>query len=89
MTATGFRREIGPVNMGSQHLRPARGLAAEIADQFEKAQMLIVPSDRSRRRATRRPVPGMCRQHFAKRFRRPIHEVGPVAAMNVQIHKSR
>ena len=71
----------------AEYLRAA-GLPSRNSPTSRETHVLLVPGDGRGRRATRRSVPGVGRQDGAKRFGRSVHEVGPVAAVDVQIDEA-
>ena len=61
----------------------------ELAAEFEETQVLIHSRDGAGRSQARRAVTRVATADCAERLGSAVHEVGAVAAVNVQVHEPR
>src|SRR5688500_10567799 len=93
MTADLFLREVGAVEMGTDHAtQPALRLSATSHDgagDFKKPDRLLMSSDRTRGNDARDAMARVRSDRRFKCFDRSVHEVGAVSAMDMKVDVTR
>ena len=85
MAAAGGAGEVRAVEVRADDPRAAGHVAVQLAAQVEEAQVLIHPGDGGGRQQARGAVAGVAAADGAERLGGAVHEVGPVAAVDVQV----
>src|SRR5207253_3105215 len=81
--------EVRTVEVTADDARAAGHIAVQLAAEREERVVLRAGGDGTCGREARCPVPGVAPAYRAEGFRRAVHEVGPVATVDVQIDESR
>src|SRR5437868_1024229 len=88
MAATGFRSEVGTVEMCAQDAGAAGTLAFQPPTHLEKCKMLLMPGHCGSRQQAGRAVPGVSLADSANRVGGTVHEVGAGPAVDMKVHKA-
>ena len=86
VAAARFAGKVRAIKVGAEDSRSLGALLLESAAEIQKNQVLLVTRHRGRRQETGGPMVGMRPANGLERGLGPVHEVGPAAAVNVQIH---
>src|SRR5262245_11145529 len=89
MTSTRIRTKVRTVEMRAEYPRAGPALLANFSRQLEKSQNLIRARHRRCWHNTRSAMPSMCSNHSQERIDCAVHEIRPVATMDMQINIAR
>src|SRR5207248_10409031 len=85
----GFGGEVRAVEMGAEDAGAAGAFPHQPATDAQKRQVLVVPGDGRSRQQAGRAVAGVGAADRAERLGGAVHEVGPRAAVDVEIDVTR